>query len=1263
MRPASSRVVILWITVLCLLAALFSLGGLASAQTDTWTGKGSNSDWSNVSNWNNGAITNGENILINLTSAATDVDQNFTIGDLTLSNVGDSATILNGVMLTLGGNVANNGTIMLNSTGTTTGLVLGNPAGGQTITLSGGGGLTMSNNVNNVIVGQSTLFNEETISGAGQIGAPAFGYGQLTLANSGTINANASAGMTISAAGGITNTGTIEATNGATLELLNMGGDGTLGIVNTGGTISANASTLILEGVTISGGAVTLTGAATLQLDGATLQGGTLTNSAAGTIEVNGLNMLEGTMNNPAGGKIQIGLGGWLILAGNISNKGTINNGGWLELASNISNAGTINMAPVTTPPAELLVDGDITLSGGGKITMSNSVNNLIIADGSEFSMLTNEETISGAGQIGAPAIGSGQLTLVNAGTINANASAGMTIETLGGLTNTGTIEATDGATLQLPSMGPQSLTAAIINTGGTISANASTLILSGSTILGGAVTLTGASTLQLNNSAIQGATLNTSTTGIIEAVNGQNNIIDASAASFHNLGTIEANGGSLIIEGPGASYFTNDNQTTGTLTGGSYIATGGNIEWSAGSAGIKTLSATVIEENDYQVFNTTNGTNMLANLTSITSAGALTLGQYGGVSDAGTFSNAGSLTLLSGSLFSVGTLTQISSGGSLTAGTYVLGANLNLSGATQTITTNAANLTLAGGTIENANSTSALAGLATNTGSLTIAGSSNQVGTTASFSNTGTLIINTGDAFIAQGLNQISGSTLSAGTYVLAGNLNLTVPDGISITTNSANLTLAGGTITVNDPLLPGPENALAGLASNTKSLTIAGAGNNVSTTAASFSNTGTLTIDAGDSFTIAKLTQISGSTLSGGTFVLGGNLDLTTAGISLTTNSSTLTLEGGTINSNGVNALSALASNTKSLILADDASLTTSATSNFTNSGIVDVAKGSTLTVGGTSYRYNQTAGTTTVDGTLSLAPPPATTGSASVTGGTILGAGAVKGNLSVGNASGTAATINVGNSGVAGLLSITGKYTQLATGTMTGFINGTVAGTGFSQLKVTGAAALAGTINFTVATAFQASLTAGEVFTALTASNVTGTFSNSEIAISASLHFNVTYTATGVVLTVASGAAVARDASAAQPAAKITNSGAKPAVVKSESAVLISGLRRGSGAGKISRPIVVAGWGLAGRSEWNNLRSWEHIPVVHAWPVAVAQMPRALNESPVHHSQPASDLGMGGSHAIGMPSPLRGWMSPSGNRRAPVKILTPTLPRMSR
>src|SRR5580704_16654773 len=107
MRPASPRAVALWITVLSLLAALFSLSGLALAQaaagpkrkasqqsaqqgpiagsraaarkarskatTDTWTGGGGsgNTDWSDASNWNNGAIVSGENIAINATTAAT----------------------------------------------------------------------------------------------------------------------------------------------------------------------------------------------------------------------------------------------------------------------------------------------------------------------------------------------------------------------------------------------------------------------------------------------------------------------------------------------------------------------------------------------------------------------------------------------------------------------------------------------------------------------------------------------------------------------------------------------------------------------------------------------------------------------------------------------------------------------------------------------------------------------------------------------------------------------------------------------------------------------------------------------------------------------------------------------------------------------------------------------------------------------------------------------------------------------------------------
>ncbi len=117
-----------------------------------------------------------------------------------------------------------------------------------------------------------------------------------------------------------------------------------------------------------------------------------------------------------------------------------------------------------------------------------------------------------------------------------------------------------------------------------------------------------------------------------------------------------------------------------------------------------------------------------------------------------------------------------------------------------------------------------------------------------------------------------------------------------------------------------------------------------------------------------------------------------------------------------------------------------------------------------------------------------------------------------------SGTAPTLSVGDTGKAGLLAITGSYTQLSTGTLNVFVGGTTVGTRYSQLKVTGAASLGGTLTVALASGFTPSL--GSTFTVLTASSVAGTFSNSTIAINSTEHFNVSYTSTGVVLTVASG-----------------------------------------------------------------------------------------------------------------------------------------------
>jgi hypothetical protein len=105
-----------------------------------------------------------------------------------------------------------------------------------------------------------------------------------------------------------------------------------------------------------------------------------------------------------------------------------------------------------------------------------------------------------------------------------------------------------------------------------------------------------------------------------------------------------------------------------------------------------------------------------------------------------------------------------------------------------------------------------------------------------------------------------------------------------------------------------------------------------------------------------------------------------------------------------------------------------------------------GSTFAVAGT---YTQTAGTTTLDGTLS-----ATT--ADVQGGLLQGSGTVNGDLT------NTAQVNVGGS--PGILTVNGGYAQTSAGSLDVEIGGPNAGSQFDQLVVTGPAALDGAVNVT-------------------------------------------------------------------------------------------------------------------------------------------------------------------------------------------------------
>ena len=185
---------------------------------DNWLGGTGN--WSAAGNWSGGVPNNGTpvnttyNVFIdngNAKASAVTLNLNAGINNLTIDS-DDSLSISNGSALTINGSsIKNAGKLSLNSTGNFTELVVA----GAIVTLSGGGTVTLSNNAQNYIFGVTTadtLTNQETIQGAGTIG-----NGQMTLVNSGTINANQSAGLTVNPTGGITNTGTIEATGGTLL--------------------------------------------------------------------------------------------------------------------------------------------------------------------------------------------------------------------------------------------------------------------------------------------------------------------------------------------------------------------------------------------------------------------------------------------------------------------------------------------------------------------------------------------------------------------------------------------------------------------------------------------------------------------------------------------------------------------------------------------------------------------------------------------------------------------------------------------------------------------------------------------------------------------------------------------------------------------------------------------------------------------------------------------------------------------------------------
>jgi hypothetical protein len=241
--------------------------------------------------------------------------------------------------------------------------------------------------------------------------------------------------------------------------------------------------------------------------------------------------------------------------------------GATLELGGTFVNNGSITLGGSASATA-LEVDGTaLTLSGGGRVVLSDNSNNAIVADGSAATLTNVNDTIAGGG-----AIGDADLTLVNqAGGIIDGDGVGNALKLIAATSNSGVLEATTSQGLIIAGDVDNTKTieaagknAAVAITSTTISDGAAGLILASGS----------GAHVELDDATISGGKLETSGTGaLIETVSGStDNVIGG--------GTIVA--GSLVEVLSGTAL---------TLSGGT-IGAGATVE--TASSGTLTVSGSI---------------------------------------------------------------------------------------------------------------------------------------------------------------------------------------------------------------------------------------------------------------------------------------------------------------------------------------------------------------------------------------------------------------------------------------------------------------------------------------------------------------------------------------------------------------------------------------------------------------------------------------------------------------------------------------------
>jgi len=1008
----------------------------------------------------------------------------------------------NGASLTTTGALTNNdGYLQLDSSG----------AGGSTLNV--GGALNISNTGADY-VGNSGMTSPSLLKVSGTINAAG---GNLQILGGST--AAATALVNVASAAPATLTGTYNIDGGVGSAALEFGsgsitsigsgplnsGDLTLNGANAYVKIGAANNESALTGLTtIAGGGLFLYNGASLTTTtaltntdgyievgssgpgGGTLDiGGSLTNTSTGDVYVGNGGMtsastikVSGTFNN-TGGNVQVQGSGSSTVASLLNVTGAAPSsltGSYNIIGGTGSAAVEFGSGSVTSIGSGPLNSGDVTLNGANAYIKIGAANN--------ESALTGLTTLAGGG-----------LFLYN----------GASLTTTTALTNT------DGY-LELDTSGSGG---GIVNIGGSLTNTATGDVFVGNSGMTSASTLKVSGTLDNTggNVQVQGGGLTTATallniTGAAPAtLTGDYSIYSGTGSaavkfgsgSITSIGDGGSNGGYVNLYGPGAYLEIGATNSNSALTGLKTIATNGQLNLNSGSS-VTTTSA-LTNAGYLQVDNGGTGGSTFTSNGALTNNSIIQIGSSGLASTAilntaAAFTNgiASQVNLYTGGVTGANAVWDVTGPTIANAGTISLngnvgeaeieiGANVTTSGAgsiqmsniaTNLITGSASTFTLTNGSTIEGSGTISNMGIV-NTGTI----SANQstplliLPSSLGLNNKGTLSVSANETMkigtsAGGALTNFSGTTLTGGTYAIAAGGTMQFgASGANIDTLGGSVSLTGaGAQLINF----GGTSLLTNLATitSTGGFTL-GASWGAFTTTGNFTNSGLLSVGAGDKFIVNladHLTNFSGTTLTGGTYKVTGTLQF--AGANIVTNAASITLTGANSKISGTGGANGLAnfavnSTGASFTLGTGRSFTTAG--NFTNNGSLVVSAGDTFDVNGNLTNFSSstlTGGAYTVDGTLQFNGASIVSNAANIT----LGSTTAK----IQNQSGTNAMLGFNTntaggkftlSGNANLTTTGGSFTNAGTVTVNTGSTFTVGGGSFNFTQTAGTSTIDGTL----------------------------------------------------------------------------------------------------------------------------------------------------------------------------------------------------------